>query len=402
MRLAYRTRLLRIAATDLTSADPLSRLPGVAAALADLAGAALEAALALARADLDDHGRGVRLAVIGMGKGGGRELNYVSDVDVIYVAEPVDGVDEAEALAAGVAARGGPGAGVLDAVGRAGAVAGRRRAATRGQGRAAGPHDREPQGVLRALGQDVGVPGAAQGAAAGGRRGARPRVRRDDAAVRVERRDARALRRGLAGDAPARGGPRARRGGRPAAQARGRRPAGRRVHRAAPPAGARARRRVDPQPQHADRARRAGRGRVRRARRTPRSWPSATGSCACWSTGSSSTGCAARTSCRRRSRTCAGSRARSACGPRAPTGCSSAGARRAARSGACTRSCSTGRCCRRPPSCRPRRPASRPEAAKARLAAIGYTRPGGRHAAHRGADRGGVAARVDPAAAAAR
>ncbi len=101
MRLAYRTRLLRIAATDLTCPDPLSRLPGVAAALADLAGAALEAALALARADLDDHGRGVRLAVIGMGKGGGRELNYVSDVDVVYVAEPVDGVDEAEALAAG-------------------------------------------------------------------------------------------------------------------------------------------------------------------------------------------------------------------------------------------------------------------------------------------------------------
>ncbi|KQS97009.1 glutamine-synthetase adenylyltransferase [Cellulomonas sp. Leaf395] len=101
MRLAYRTRLLRIAATDLTSTDPLSRLPGVASALADLAGAALEAALALARADLDDHGRGVRLAVIGMGKGGGRELNYVSDVDVIYVAEPADGVDEAEALAAG-------------------------------------------------------------------------------------------------------------------------------------------------------------------------------------------------------------------------------------------------------------------------------------------------------------
>ena len=39
--------------------------------------------------------------VIGMGKCGGRELNYVSDVDVIYVAEPVDGVDEAEALAVG-------------------------------------------------------------------------------------------------------------------------------------------------------------------------------------------------------------------------------------------------------------------------------------------------------------
>ncbi|ROS30952.1 bifunctional [glutamine synthetase] adenylyltransferase/[glutamine synthetase]-adenylyl-L-tyrosine phosphorylase [Cellulomonas sp. PhB150] len=101
MRRAYRTRLLRIAAADLTASDPLSRLPGVAAALADLAAAALEASLALARAGLDDHGRDVRLSVIGMGKCGGRELNYVSDVDVIYVAEPVDGADEAAALAAG-------------------------------------------------------------------------------------------------------------------------------------------------------------------------------------------------------------------------------------------------------------------------------------------------------------
>ena len=40
----------------------------------------------------------MRLAVIGMGKCGGRELNYVSDVDVIFVAEPVEGADEAAAL----------------------------------------------------------------------------------------------------------------------------------------------------------------------------------------------------------------------------------------------------------------------------------------------------------------
>src|SRR5690606_2336383 len=101
MRRAYRTRLLRIAATDLTTSDPLSRLPGVGAALADLAAAALETALAIARADLGDEGRGVRLAVIGMGKTGGRELNYVSDVDVVYVAEPVDGADEDDAMVTG-------------------------------------------------------------------------------------------------------------------------------------------------------------------------------------------------------------------------------------------------------------------------------------------------------------
>ncbi len=103
MRRAYRSRLLRVAATDLTVPDPLNRMPGVGAALADLAAAALEAALTLARADLPDHGAGVRLAVIGMGKAGGRELNYVSDVDVVYVCEAAEGsgLSEADALAAG-------------------------------------------------------------------------------------------------------------------------------------------------------------------------------------------------------------------------------------------------------------------------------------------------------------
>ncbi|MBD7997328.1 bifunctional [glutamine synthetase] adenylyltransferase/[glutamine synthetase]-adenylyl-L-tyrosine phosphorylase [Oerskovia gallyi] len=101
MRRAYRSRLLRIAATDLTSHEPLTRLPAVAAALADLAAAALEASLAIARSELDDHGAGVRLAVMGMGKCGGRELNYVSDVDVVYVAEPADGYDEAYATSVG-------------------------------------------------------------------------------------------------------------------------------------------------------------------------------------------------------------------------------------------------------------------------------------------------------------
>lgn len=88
LRRAYRARLLRIAATDVTAPDPLVVLPAVAAALADLAAAALEGALAIARADEEDYAAGVRLAVLGMGKTGGRELNYISDVDVIYVAEP--------------------------------------------------------------------------------------------------------------------------------------------------------------------------------------------------------------------------------------------------------------------------------------------------------------------------
>nr|WP_216645942.1 bifunctional [glutamine synthetase] adenylyltransferase/[glutamine synthetase]-adenylyl-L-tyrosine phosphorylase [Isoptericola halotolerans] len=93
LRRAYRARLLRIAATDLTATDPLVLLPAVAAALADLASAALEAALAVARCHQPDHGAGVRLAVIGMGKTGGRELNYISDVDVVYVCEPARTAD---------------------------------------------------------------------------------------------------------------------------------------------------------------------------------------------------------------------------------------------------------------------------------------------------------------------
>ncbi len=99
MRRAYHRRLLMIAAADLVDPEPISLLAAVGSALADLAAAALEAGLALARAEQPDHGAGVRLAVMGMGKTGGRELNYVSDVDVIYVAEPVDGVEEQAALA---------------------------------------------------------------------------------------------------------------------------------------------------------------------------------------------------------------------------------------------------------------------------------------------------------------
>lgn len=39
-------------------------------------------------------------AVVAMGKCGGRELNYVSDVDVIFVGEARDGVDEIKAMQA--------------------------------------------------------------------------------------------------------------------------------------------------------------------------------------------------------------------------------------------------------------------------------------------------------------
>jgi glutamate-ammonia-ligase adenylyltransferase len=98
LRVAYRKALLHLAGRDLTH---VVAVEDVAAELADLAAAALEAGLAIARAELGDRADLCRLAVIGMGKCGGRELNYVSDVDVIFVAEPAPGEDEDAALRAG-------------------------------------------------------------------------------------------------------------------------------------------------------------------------------------------------------------------------------------------------------------------------------------------------------------
>ena len=89
LRVAYRQQLLAIAGRDLAAPEPAAVVPEVARELADLAAAALEAGLAIARAELDPSLPECRLAVIGMGKCGGRELNYVSDVDVLFVAEPV-------------------------------------------------------------------------------------------------------------------------------------------------------------------------------------------------------------------------------------------------------------------------------------------------------------------------
>ena len=93
---AYRRRLLHLTARDLTGAATVDE---VGEELADIAAAVLEAALAVARAELAPGATPCRLAVVAMGKCGGRELNYASDVDVIFVAEPVKDEDETAALA---------------------------------------------------------------------------------------------------------------------------------------------------------------------------------------------------------------------------------------------------------------------------------------------------------------
>jgi len=88
-----RLELLRIAARDLLGMDALE---DVGRALADMAAGVLEAALSLAMGSRIDTG----FAVIGMGKLGGRELNYASDVDVMFVTAGDGGDAVARALLA--------------------------------------------------------------------------------------------------------------------------------------------------------------------------------------------------------------------------------------------------------------------------------------------------------------
>ncbi|MFE5831640.1 bifunctional [glutamine synthetase] adenylyltransferase/[glutamine synthetase]-adenylyl-L-tyrosine phosphorylase [Streptomyces sp. NPDC056488] len=97
LRVAYRRCLLAIAARDVCGTTDVAQ---AAAELADLATATLRAALAIAEAAAPDDAAQCRLAVIAMGKCGGHELNYVSDVDVIFVGEPAEGADEGKAIQA--------------------------------------------------------------------------------------------------------------------------------------------------------------------------------------------------------------------------------------------------------------------------------------------------------------
>ncbi|MGP3536626.1 bifunctional [glutamine synthetase] adenylyltransferase/[glutamine synthetase]-adenylyl-L-tyrosine phosphorylase [Microbacterium sp. RD1] len=115
LRVRYRRALARIAAFDLAAPDPADVVDRVSARLADAAGAALEASLAVARARVSGSGgaplfpreqvAATQLAIIGMGKAGARELNYVSDVDVIFVGGTADDEVVSEPRAIDIATR---------------------------------------------------------------------------------------------------------------------------------------------------------------------------------------------------------------------------------------------------------------------------------------------------------
>lgn len=96
LRQAYRVALLRIVAADLTGGRGLEQSM---AALSRLADATLAAAYDIAVDELPAGTPRPRLAVVAMGKCGGDELNYVSDVDVIFVAAADDDLGAATLVA---------------------------------------------------------------------------------------------------------------------------------------------------------------------------------------------------------------------------------------------------------------------------------------------------------------
>lgn len=85
LRVAYRELLLNLAGRDLAGEIEFTQVTGE---LADLADAVLAAGLEIATGELPAGEDPPRFAIIAMGKCGGRELNYVSDVDVVFVGEP--------------------------------------------------------------------------------------------------------------------------------------------------------------------------------------------------------------------------------------------------------------------------------------------------------------------------
>nr|WP_282921496.1 bifunctional [glutamine synthetase] adenylyltransferase/[glutamine synthetase]-adenylyl-L-tyrosine phosphorylase [Mobiluncus sp. Marseille-Q7826] len=95
LRRVYYALLAQLAAEDLAhagTAGAKAEFQATSRRISDLVDAALEAGLALARRDHDPEGQ-IAFSVVAMGKTGARELNYISDVDVIYVGQARDGAD---------------------------------------------------------------------------------------------------------------------------------------------------------------------------------------------------------------------------------------------------------------------------------------------------------------------
>jgi glutamate-ammonia-ligase adenylyltransferase len=97
LRVAYFQELMAIAVRDLTGIYPMEVIAGW---LSDLADATLNAGLAIGRVGVTEPR--TPIAVIAMGKTGGRELNYISDVDVIFATDDSDSINDATQIARGL------------------------------------------------------------------------------------------------------------------------------------------------------------------------------------------------------------------------------------------------------------------------------------------------------------
>ncbi|HEX6684835.1 MAG TPA: bifunctional [glutamine synthetase] adenylyltransferase/[glutamine synthetase]-adenylyl-L-tyrosine phosphorylase [Candidatus Limnocylindrales bacterium] len=97
LRRGYQAGLLRIAAAD--ASGEVASIERVMVEITALADATLRTAYRIALARVGGH---PRLAVVAMGKCGGDELNYVSDVDVIFVAAEDEDLEGGTRLASGL------------------------------------------------------------------------------------------------------------------------------------------------------------------------------------------------------------------------------------------------------------------------------------------------------------
>lgn len=97
LRVAYYAELMAIAVRDLTGIYPMEVIAGW---LSDLADATLNAGLAIGRVGV--NAPRTPIAVIAMGKTGGRELNYISDVDVIFATDDSGSISDATQIARGL------------------------------------------------------------------------------------------------------------------------------------------------------------------------------------------------------------------------------------------------------------------------------------------------------------
>ena len=90
LRRAHRREVLRIGAAEILGAKPVAQ---IGRELADLADVVVELALETCQhalwqdhgRPLDERGRPARFLVVGLGKYGGQELNYSSDIDLIFL-----------------------------------------------------------------------------------------------------------------------------------------------------------------------------------------------------------------------------------------------------------------------------------------------------------------------------